>query len=1257
MAPRAIFQGGPRPTNTLGSLGSNFTRIKDAAISGFKRSYQGSLDIVTSSGDNVQHPGKTFDLHADRADGPQKKKPRITTETSVPTDALHDLDTGDKDDTIMLDQRTVERVPPLSRKSSHSSSLLSQGSGVNSNAQSFRGRSAGVQEYRAVEQTMRTGSKSRQRPRKTQQITISASATPPIMIDLSVDDAQVPESKQPYQGTAKETKPRNAATAPNTGKVANAVHLREGIIRSSHFPNADKAKLSSKMRDMAGMPNGSDLEPRDLRTSFVDDEGNRRNSLIGDSPDELGDDTTLGSFPTKPRRSPSLSVSNSRRGLEDTGSRSTTPSRQIVGLPGSNIRKTEFTSGRRSGKDPKFEERSKSRATLAQWAVPLKGFRKGHIDLNGRTGCGLVYDETEGQFMVQHEGKYLAKEVPELSIRPQKVQRVVMGSEENGKMQLLVSRSGSSDCRIDVELCSRKDVCDFAERLQQLVPGCSIKLLPRSVRPNLSSALTYLSPVFHICLHCLNSDKMDRVFGGRSSQVDQVGSTKQGSGEIPYEDLQLLLAKKQKRISNIGAAGAMEKTYGKRPPRTLEVSDFGREALLDKAVRKDIENNPHQYPSLSLNPLQRTMITGKDREGGINTHQRLSSNPHETRSRMRSSAKGDLQSIEPSPSPLEPPPHQRYSRVHGLGTPWSKPLVYPQVGKRKATVEWKDLARLDEGEFLNDNLIGFYLRYLEYQLEQEHPELAEKVYFFNTYFFASLTNTPRGKKGINYEAVQKWTRAVDIFGYDFVVVPINESAHWYVTIICNLPALDRSLDPGDEQAALHLVTDVAQSPGDTEDRPNSSVQDYSSPEIYVDGSKTSASDSDADSTRDSFAGMNLDEKKEQCGTEQARALDVEISNDNSHERPDREEHQEHRKPLDDQSVPGSDVPFREVDRKVMEVLSSKAKPVQPNTPSSAKKGRRKSAPPLHKYDPSKPVIITLDSLGLSHSPTIRILKDYLAQEGKAKRSLEYPDDAIRGMTAKEIPLQDNFCDCGLYLLGYMDKLVLDPQDFCYKILQRELDVGKDWPSLNPSQMRDQLRTRIQELHTDQEDERKENAKKAGKYVSRKFTKPALSPARAAEPVPLVIPDESAKEGSQITREEALKIDSRIDQDDRPKTRPAKNLPTITPSLEELKPREKVAETTIPKIASQEDSLVFLGENSVAQEGRRQRGLSRPIGRSTGNEEQSSSVSATPSPSRLIDNPDVISSNPTPGNPKRWQARDVLGAPGRKVQTAVYPVDP
>ena len=40
-----------------------------------------------------------------------------------------------------------------------------------------------------------------------------------------------------------------------------------------------------------------------------------------------------------------------------------------------------------------------------------------------------------------------------------------------------------------------------------------------------------------------------------------------------------------------------------------------------------------------------------------------------------------------------------------------------------------------------------------------------------------------------YERVRRWTKKVNIFEKDFVIVPINEHSHWFVAVIC-YPGLD-----------------------------------------------------------------------------------------------------------------------------------------------------------------------------------------------------------------------------------------------------------------------------------------------------------------------------------------------------------------------------------------------------------------------------------------------------------------------------------
>ena len=35
-----------------------------------------------------------------------------------------------------------------------------------------------------------------------------------------------------------------------------------------------------------------------------------------------------------------------------------------------------------------------------------------------------------------------------------------------------------------------------------------------------------------------------------------------------------------------------------------------------------------------------------------------------------------------------------------------------------------------------------------------------------------------------YDRVRRWTKKVNIFEKDFVIVPINEHSHWFVAVIC-----------------------------------------------------------------------------------------------------------------------------------------------------------------------------------------------------------------------------------------------------------------------------------------------------------------------------------------------------------------------------------------------------------------------------------------------------------------------------------------
>lgn len=278
-------------------------------------------------------------------------------------------------------------------------------------------------------------------------------------------------------------------------------------------------------------------------------------------------------------------------------------------------------------------------------------------------------------------------------------------------------------------------------------------------------------------------------------------------------------------------------------------------------------------------------------------------------------------------------------------TDWKQSLVWPPTGKNRTTVDQADIYRLDDGEFLNDNLINFWIRHLQHQLEERDPAMLKRVYFFSTFFFEKLKSN-QGK--IDYEGVKSWTSKVDIFSYDYLVIPVNENAHWYLAIVCN-PGKILSVSSGDNDAGEPAPTPI-------------------------------------------------------------RVAAI-------------------RKKLSEVRLADGVVPANEL--RTSELLS-------PNRAGKdlAEAGSVESPSLIRpSQDPSRPRIVTLDSLGSAHPKTCSALRQYLAAEAKAKM-MQDQIIHIPGITAKSIPQQDNWCDCGIYVLAYVEEFLHEPDDFLRCILQK-----------------------------------------------------------------------------------------------------------------------------------------------------------------------------------------------------------------------------
>ncbi|KAM5275190.1 sentrin-specific protease 7 isoform 4-T4 [Hipposideros larvatus] len=134
-------------------------------------------------------------------------------------------------------------------------------------------------------------------------------------------------------------------------------------------------------------------------------------------------------------------------------------------------------------------------------------------------------------------------------------------------------------------------------------------------------------------------------------------------------------------------------------------------------------------------------------------------------------------------------PVQKYVLCHIL---FVRLIVYPPPPTKGGLgVTNEDLECLEEGEFLNDVIIDFYLKYLI--LEKASDELVERSHIFSSFFYKCLTRKENNLTEDNpnlsmaqrrHKRVRTWTRHINIFNKDYIFVPVNESSHWYLAVIC-----------------------------------------------------------------------------------------------------------------------------------------------------------------------------------------------------------------------------------------------------------------------------------------------------------------------------------------------------------------------------------------------------------------------------------------------------------------------------------------
>ncbi|XP_019751198.1 sentrin-specific protease 1 isoform X2 [Hippocampus comes] len=85
----------------------------------------------------------------------------------------------------------------------------------------------------------------------------------------------------------------------------------------------------------------------------------------------------------------------------------------------------------------------------------------------------------------------------------------------------------------------------------------------------------------------------------------------------------------------------------------------------------------------------------------------------------------------------------------------------------------KDLQTLSGLSWLNDEVINFYMNLL---VERSKGPKLPSVNTFSTFFYPKLRSS-------GYSAVRRWTKKMDIFSKDILLVPVHLSMHWCLSVV------------------------------------------------------------------------------------------------------------------------------------------------------------------------------------------------------------------------------------------------------------------------------------------------------------------------------------------------------------------------------------------------------------------------------------------------------------------------------------------
>ncbi|KAF9046438.1 hypothetical protein BJ165DRAFT_1163354 [Panaeolus papilionaceus] len=432
-------------------------------------------------------------------------------------------------------------------------------------------------------------------------------------------------------------------------------------------------------------------------------------------------------------------------------------------------------------------------------------------------------------------------------------------------------------------------------------------------------------------------------------------------------------------------------------------------------------------------------------------------------------------------SAISAPPQDSPDKPTEVLEPDKVILSYPQGVPGAVNVTNADLARLRPGEFLNDTLIEVGLKLWLKDVEEQDPELASQIHIFNSFFYKKFNQQKKGQQG--YDNVKKWTSKLDIFQKKYIIVPINENMHWYLAIIYEPEHVLREAPvntPATRRQAKTAPTADKEKPEEKEETVAHAPQ--------LDATESMDTSSEGEVERD----LNLHDFQASCTIEdeEIKQKDADAISEGGHsdlsyvsdprsrtqhipmEVQESDEQSRVAEPLDESTQPASPAPMDDPLNMTPGAVSSesfysrrkvkKVTAIETDVKDEEEVEFVETFPRTH--------IFVFDSLGIRHTAVGKNLSNYLKMEALDKKGVINASNCESKIAA--VPIQPNFCDCGLYLLHFAKVFMNDPAGYFKHIVTPKpkmsnseyLKLKKDrWRDEEVPGLRGHLKQRIVEL--------------------------------------------------------------------------------------------------------------------------------------------------------------------------------------------------